>query len=64
MTEGYITAKVIVEAVRHQGSRPTREGMSAMLDAMDSYDRGAYAAGFKPGIRSGSIISGTGKIRQ
>lgn len=41
-----------------------------MLDAMDSYDLGGYAAGFKPGIRSGpkfvelSIISGTGKIRQ
>lgn len=70
MMEGYIAAKVIVEAVRRQGARPTREGMVAALDAMDSYDLGGYVVGFKPGMRTGSkfveltIISGAGKIRQ
>lgn len=70
MMEGYITAKVIVEAVRRQGNRPTREGVAAALDAMDSYDLGGYVVGFRPGMRTGSkfvelsIISGTGKIRQ
>lgn len=70
MMEGYIAAKVIVEAVRRQGNRPTREGVAAALDAMDSYDLGGYVVGFKPGMRTGSkfvelsIISGTGKIRQ
>ena len=70
MMEGYIAAKVIVEAVRRQGPRPTREGMATTLDAMDSYDLGGYAVGFKPNQRSGSrfvelsIISGAGKIRQ
>ena len=70
MMEGYIAAKVIVEAVRRQKAKPTREGMVAALDAMDSYNLGGYAVGFKPGMRSGSrfvelsIISGTGKIRQ
>ncbi|TWO71689.1 ABC transporter substrate-binding protein [Caenimonas sedimenti] len=70
MMEGYIAAKVIVEAVRRQGARPTREAMAATLDAMDSYDLGGYAVGFKPNARSGSrfvelsIISGAGKIRQ
>ena len=70
MMEGYIAAKVIVEAVRRQKGRPTREGMVAALDAMDSYNLGGYAVGFKPGMRSGSrfvelsIISGSGKIRQ
>jgi ABC-type branched-subunit amino acid transport system substrate-binding protein len=70
MMEGYITAKVIVEAVRRQGARPTREGMSAALDGISSYDLGGYVVGYKPGVRTGSkfvelsIISGAGKIRQ
>ena len=69
MMEGYITGKVIIEAVRRQGSRPTREGMVAALDSMDNFDLGGYVVGFK-GTRSGSkfvelsIISGAGKIRQ
>lgn len=70
MIEGYIAAKVIVEAVRRQGARPTRQGMVETLDAMDSYDLGGYVVGFKPNQRSGSrfvelsIISASGKIRQ
>lgn len=70
MMEGFIAAKVIVEAVRRQGSRPTREGMVAALDGMDNFNMGGYAVGFQPGKRSGSkfvelsIITGAGKIRQ
>jgi len=70
MMEGYINAKVIVEAVRRQGARPTREGMAAALDGIDNYNLGGYVVGFKPGMRTGSkfvelsIISGAGKIRQ
>ena len=70
MMEGFIAAKVIVEAVRRQGARPTREGMVAALDSMDNFNLGGYGVGFKPGMRSGSkfvelsIISGAGKIRQ
>jgi branched-chain amino acid transport system substrate-binding protein len=70
MMEGYIAAKVIVEAVRRQGAKPTREGIASTLDAMDSYDLGGYVVGFAPNRRSGSrfvelsIISGAGKIRQ
>jgi branched-chain amino acid transport system substrate-binding protein len=70
MMEGYIAAKVIVEAVRRQGGRPTRESMVAALDAMDSYDLGGYVVGFKPGARTGSkfvelsIVSAAGRIRQ
>jgi branched-chain amino acid transport system substrate-binding protein len=70
MMEGYIAAKVIVEAVRRQGRNPSRSGMVIALDGMDSYDLGGYLISFKPGIRSGakfvelSIISGSGKIRQ
>ena len=70
MMEGYIAGKVIVEAVRRQGAKPTREGMVRTLDAMDRFDMGGYVVGYKPGSRAGSkfvelsIISGTGKIRQ
>ena len=70
MMEGYIAAKVIVEAVRRQGARPTREGIVTALDGMDNFNLGGYVVGFKPGMRSGSkfvelsIISGAGKIRQ
>lgn len=70
MMEGFIAAKVIVEAVRRQGARPTREGLVAALDSMDNVDLGGYVVGYKPGVRSGSrfvelsIISGAGRIRQ
>jgi len=69
MMEGYIAAKVIGEAVRRQGGKPSREGMPAALDTMDTVDLGGYVVGFK-GQRSGSrfvemsIISGHGRIRQ
>jgi ABC-type branched-subunit amino acid transport system substrate-binding protein len=68
--EGYIAGKVIVEAVRRQGAKPTRDGMVSALDGMDNFNMGGYAVGFKPGMRRGSkfvelsIISGAGKIRQ
>lgn len=70
MLEGYIAAKVIVEAMRRQGPNPGREGMPAALDAMDSYDLGGYVVGFRPGMRTGSrfvelsIVSASGRIRQ
>jgi branched-chain amino acid transport system substrate-binding protein len=70
MMEGYIAAKVIVEAVRRQGQRPTRQGMASALEGMENLNLGGYVVSFKPGIRTGSkfvelsIISDTGKIRQ
>jgi branched-chain amino acid transport system substrate-binding protein len=68
--EGYVAAKVIVEAVRRQGQRPTRAGMAAALESIDNFDLGGYVVGFRQGMRRGStyveltIISGTGRIRQ
>jgi branched-chain amino acid transport system substrate-binding protein len=70
MMEGFIAAKVIAEAVRRQGAKPTREGMAGALDSMESVDLGGYLVGFRPNKRNGSrfvelsIISGTGRIRQ
>jgi ABC-type branched-subunit amino acid transport system substrate-binding protein len=70
MMEGFIAAKVIGEAVRRQGAKPTREGMQRALDTIDSYDAGGYLVGFKPNQHNGSrfvelsIVSGAGRIRQ
>lgn len=70
MMEGYITAKVIVEAVRRAGPRAGRAGVLAALESMESYDLGGYVVGYRPNARSGSrfvelsIVSGTGRIRQ
>lgn len=70
MLEGFIAAKVIVEAVRRQGTRPTREGMAPALDAVDNLNLGGYAVGYKAGGQSGSkfvdltIISDSGRTRQ
>jgi ABC-type branched-subunit amino acid transport system substrate-binding protein len=70
MLEGFIAAKVIVEAARRQGRRMSREGFVAALDGMASFDAGGYVVGYRPGVRNGSrfvemtIISGAGKIRQ
>jgi ABC-type branched-subunit amino acid transport system substrate-binding protein len=70
MMEGFIAAKVIVEAVRRQGHVPSREGTAAALNAMNNYDAGGYVISFSPGMHTGSrhvelsIVSGTGKIRQ
>lgn len=70
MMEGYIAARVISEAVRRQGSRPSREGTVLALDSMSSFDLGGHLISFKPGQRSGSsfvelsIVTNAGKIRQ
>lgn len=70
MMEGYIAARVISEAVRRQGSRPSREGTVLALDSMSSFDLGGHLISFKPGQRSGSsfvelsIVTSAGRIRQ
>lgn len=69
MLEGYIAAKVIVEAVRRQGAKASREGTVNALENLD-YDLGGYAVNYKGDRRNGSrfvelsIVSGAGKIRQ
>jgi len=70
MMEGYIAARVISEAIRRQGSRPSREGTVLALDSMSNFDLGGYVISFKPGQHSGSsfvelsIVTSAGRIRQ
>lgn len=70
MMEGFITAKVIVEAARRQGKTPTREGFVAALDALRACDIGDYVVGFRPDRHTGSnyvelsIMGRAGRLRQ
>ncbi|MFT3778333.1 MAG: ABC transporter substrate-binding protein [Ottowia sp.] len=70
MIEGYITAKVIVEAVRRQGPRPSREAMPISIESVNNLNLAGYALNFRPGQRTGSkfvelsIVTSAGKIRQ
>ncbi|SFU89556.1 amino acid/amide ABC transporter substrate-binding protein, HAAT family [Polaromonas sp. YR568] len=69
MMEGYIAAKIIVEATRRMGARASREAFVQALDSIDMLDLGGYSIGFKPNMRSGSrfvemSIVTAGRIRQ
>lgn len=69
MMEGYIAAKVIVEAARRMGVRASREGFVQALNSIDMLDLGGYSIGFRPNRRSGSkfvemSIVTAGRIRQ
>lgn len=70
LMEGFIAGKVIIEAVRRQGAKPTRLGMTTALESMSSLNLGGHVINYPHGDRQGSrfvqltIISGTGKIRQ
>jgi ABC-type branched-subunit amino acid transport system substrate-binding protein len=52
--ESYIGAKVLVEALRKAGPKPTREGFMAALDGMKAFDTGGYVVGFSPTNHNGS----------
>jgi len=52
--EGYIGAKVIVEALKRTGPRLTREGFMQALDGLKDYDAGGYVVSFSPTNHNGS----------
>src|SRR5207237_3946532 len=52
--EGFIGAKVIVEALRRAGSKPTRDNFMAALDGMKDFDTGGYLISFSPTDHNGS----------
>jgi len=71
MFEGYITGRVIAEAVRRQGRTPTREGMAAALASLVNFDFGGYVVDLGPNAGGNgtrfvelTILSNAGKIRQ
>jgi len=52
--ESYIGAKVVAEALRRAGPKPTHEGFRQALDGMKSLDTGGYVVGFAPNDHNGS----------
>jgi ABC-type branched-subunit amino acid transport system substrate-binding protein len=70
MMEGFAAAKVLVEALKAAGPRPTRESLLGALNGMKSFDIGGMELGFGPNDHTGltfvdlSIIDGNGRFRR
>lgn len=70
MLEGFASAKVLVEALRRAGAKPTRERIQAALEGMQKYDLGGMEVSYSPTDHTGldfsdlSIIGPTGKFRR
>lgn len=66
--EGYITAKLMVEALRRAGRDLTREKLVTALEAVNNLDLGGYRVTYGPDSRNGSrfveltVIGSGGKI--
>jgi len=66
--EEFLGAKVLVEALRRAGPRPTRAKVIQALEGMSSYDLGGITVNYGPGNRIGSryvevtVIGITGKL--
>ncbi len=55
--EAYIAAKVVAEALRRAGARPTRDSLLGALDGMRAYDTGGYVVGFSAANHNGSAFT-------
>ena len=70
MLEGFVAAKVLVEALNRSGANPTRERLLAALEGMAKFDVGGLELGYSPTDHTGldfadlSIISRDGKFRR
>jgi ABC-type branched-subunit amino acid transport system substrate-binding protein len=52
--EGFLTAKVMVEALWRTGKNPTREGLVDALEKMQDVDLGGFYVGYSPKNHAGS----------
>ncbi len=70
MLEGFAAAKVLVEALRRAGPKPTRERIQAALETFNKFDIGGLEVSFSPQDHTGldfadlSIITADGKFRR
>ncbi len=69
MLEGFAAAKVLVEALRRTGAKPTRDRLQTTLERFEKYDLGGLEIAYTPTDHTGldfsdlAIISG-GKFRR
>jgi ABC-type branched-subunit amino acid transport system substrate-binding protein len=54
--EGYMNAKVVAEALRRAGPKPTREGLVSAMQSMKDYDLGGLVVNFSKGAASASRL--------
>ena len=70
MLEGFVSAKVLVEALRRAGPKPTREKVQSALEGMNRFDLGGLSLSFSSTDHTGldfadlSIITASGKFRR
>lgn len=70
MLEGFASAKVLVEALRRSGTKPTRERLHSALEGMQKFDIGGLDVSYSTTNHTGlnfsdlSIISDNGKFRR
>lgn len=70
MVEGVASAKVLVEALRRAGSKPTRDKVHAALEGIRNFDIGGLSLSYSPTNHTGldyvdlSIITASGKFRR
>jgi branched-chain amino acid transport system substrate-binding protein len=70
MLEGFASAKVLVEALRHASPKPTREKVLAALEKMNKFDLGGLEVSYSPTDHTGldfadlSIIGSDGKFKR
>lgn len=68
MMEGFAAARVLVEALRRAGAKPTREAVVRALNGMDIYDLGGMKLSFSPTEHTGlnytelSIVGADGRF--
>ncbi len=70
MLEGFASAKVLVEALRRAGPKPTRERIQSALEGMQKFDLGGMEISYSASNHTGldfadlAIIGPTGKFRR
>ena len=70
MLEGFAAAKVLVEALRKSGAKPTRSSIQTALEGMRKFDIGGLEISYSATDHTGldfadlSIISGNGKFKR
>ncbi len=66
--EGFMSAKVLVEALRRAGKEPTREVLRSTLESMRDFDLGGISIRYSPADHTGgnfvdtSVISARGRL--
>jgi ABC-type branched-subunit amino acid transport system substrate-binding protein len=68
--EGYMAARVVVDALRRIGAKPTREAFIGALESLSGYEARGYRLAFSPTKHVGSnfvelsMLTGDGKVRR